>query len=57
MARLTATDALRQSYAIVDLLVQADAVKLLMLDGYDEQAARRAVTAAFRERFAVSGVG
>ena len=57
MARLTATDALRQSYAIVDLLVQADAVKLLMLDGYDEQAARRAVAAAFKERFAVSGVG
>lgn len=51
MARLTAKQALRDVLATgwhSDALAKDTAVQALILDGYDEQAARRAVDAAMR---------
>lgn len=59
MARLTATDALREAYAggaVDDNQAIALAEMLLMIrNRIDESTARAAVAAAFKERFAVSG--
>jgi Holliday junction resolvasome RuvABC DNA-binding subunit len=58
MARLTAKQALRDVLAAgwrSDALAVSTAVQALMDNGYDEQAARRAVDAALRE-FQILGV-
>lgn len=60
MARLTALQALRDVLATgwkSDALAKDTAVQALMLDGYDEQAARRAVDADFAKHFAIMGDG
>lgn len=52
MARLTAKQALRDVMATgwhSDALAKDTAVQALILDGYDDQAARRAVDAAMPE--------
>lgn len=58
MARLTALQALRNVLATgwqSDALAHDAAVQALILNGYDEQAAVRAVNKALAEHFAITG--
>lgn len=60
MARLTAIKALRDVLSQgwqTDDLAKDSAVQALILDGYDDQAAVRAVDAAFARYFAIMGAG
>lgn len=58
MARLTALQVLRDVLATgwkSDDLAKDSAVQALILNGYDEKAAVRAVEKAFGEHFAITG--
>ena len=58
MARLTALQVLRDVLATgwkSDDLAKDSAVQALILNGYDEQAAVRAVNKALAEHFAITG--